>query len=552
MELRKWQQECVDDYVECGLPQNYLISATPGAGKTAVAMSIATLLFEQDRIDRVVTISPTLPVRDNWVQIASRFGIELRPNDLDWNVALDGDACTYASLLGDYRLKLLSAGRGLRTLYIADEVHHAALEGWNGSGNQWGNATTQVVDGANNYRLGLTGTPWRERGAGHLPFISYTQDGSDVVAEPDFPYSYAEAIRDGVCRTVEFKTFGATLEPLSRHSRDELIRAGEDVSDERASELLGAMFDWRNNPLWLREIIKASDAVLTAKRFVYPSAGALLVARDIEMARACAKLIQDITGHNPVLVTSQEDQAHQQLRRFAESNDRWLVAVGMVSEGVDIPRLMVGVYATNRTTMLSFRQITGRFIRKTGDDGDQAATIFIPADHRLAAHAAEIEQEVSLGGEMYEQVERQRLELGESASTSAELQLMLVDAYEENTIFRGDELTGYIDQARAACKETGIPETYVPNLARYLSAKQPAAAVRTLDRPARVIPEAERHKRLRSQVSKAANGVALRLGVPYQEFHTQLAAQYGGWREDLSNETLEQMLADLRNPELWS
>ena len=50
-------------------------------------------------------------------------------------------------------------------------------------------------------------------------------------------------------------------------------------------------------------------------------------------------------------------------RRFADGDAPWIVAVRMVSEGVDIPRLRVGVYATNTVTELFFRQAVGRLVR---------------------------------------------------------------------------------------------------------------------------------------------------------------------------------------------
>ena len=62
----------------------------------------------------------------------------------------------------------------------------------------------------------------------------------------------------------------------------------------------------------------------------------------------------------------------------------------MVSEGVDIPRLRVGVYATTTTTDLFFRQAVGRFVRWEAGVRDQRAWLYIPDDLRLRVRAAEI------------------------------------------------------------------------------------------------------------------------------------------------------------------
>jgi len=65
----------------------------------------------------------------------------------------------------------------------------------------------------------------------------------------------------------------------------------------------------------------------------------------------------------------------------------------MVSEGVDIPRLRVGVYATAARTELFFRQVVGRFIRTTPGPRRQMSYLLMPADPRLKALAHEIELE---------------------------------------------------------------------------------------------------------------------------------------------------------------
>lgn len=68
-----------------------------------------------------------------------------------------------------------------------------------------------------------------------------------------------------------------------------------------------------------------------------------------------------------------------------------MVAVRMVSEGVDIPRLCVGVYATSTSTPLFFAQAIGRFVRarKRGE----TASVFLPSVPTLMGHASEMEEE---------------------------------------------------------------------------------------------------------------------------------------------------------------
>jgi superfamily II DNA or RNA helicase len=65
----------------------------------------------------------------------------------------------------------------------------------------------------------------------------------------------------------------------------------------------------------------------------------------------------------------------------------------MVSEGVDIPRLRVGVYATTTSTELFFRQAVGRLVRWTRGVPRQRAWLFIPDDPRLRRHAAGVAEQ---------------------------------------------------------------------------------------------------------------------------------------------------------------
>ncbi len=79
---------------------------------------------------------------------------------------------------------------------------------------------------------------------------------------------------------------------------------------------------------------------------------------------------------------------------FRGSREPWIVAVNMVSEGVDIPRLRVGVYATAAKTPMIFRQIVGRFVRTIPGQMPEASWVYLPADPVLRGHAAEVESEL--------------------------------------------------------------------------------------------------------------------------------------------------------------
>jgi hypothetical protein len=95
-------------------------------------------------------------------------------------------------------------------------------------------------------------------------------------------------------------------------------------------------------------------------------------------------------GVAPVVVVSEDAEASSRIAAFTRGTEPWLVAVRMVSEGVDIPRLRVGVFATTTTTELFFRQAVGRLVRWTRGLGAQPSYMFIPGDGRLLGHALQI------------------------------------------------------------------------------------------------------------------------------------------------------------------
>jgi superfamily II DNA or RNA helicase len=118
-----------------------------------------------------------------------------------------------------------------------------------------------------------------------------------------------------------------------------------------------------------------------------------VIATDQEHARGIATLLRIRFGTSARVVTSDDPNASAGIASFAASSDPWLVAVRMVSEGVDIPRLRVGVYATTTSTELFFRQAVGRFVRWTRGVPRQRAWLFIPDDPRLRSHAARVAEQ---------------------------------------------------------------------------------------------------------------------------------------------------------------
>ena len=383
--LRDWQRRALD-LMESWSGGPFLIAAAPGAGKTRPALEVARDLYRGGQIDRVAVVCPTSPLTRQWAAAAARAGLQLLPDapELRTSRDYDGVAVTYA------RVASVAATYGRqcteRTLVILDEAHHL------GDDLAWGQGFVTAFGRAGRWLL-LSGTPFRTDDAA-IPGIRYDGDG---VAIPDLTYSYAQAIRDRVCRKVVFVPYDGTLQ---WQSGDEVIESSFDeivASRERGRRFRTAIST--ELPDGLPRILRnANDKLVELRADGHRDAGGLVVAADGEHARAIARVMKEITGRQPVVVLHKEPRAHVKLDRFRDGREPWIVAVNMVSEGVDIPRLRVGVYATVAKTPLIFRQIIGRFVRVTNTGGaEQKSWLYLPGDPYLRSLAATVEDEVRHG-----------------------------------------------------------------------------------------------------------------------------------------------------------
>ena len=362
---------------------SFLASATPAAGKTTFGLHIAHRMLSAKFVSRVVVAGPTTHICRQWAADAGRYGIDLEPNrpnsDGPESADFHGVAVTYQTIAAGPDTHRLAAGRR-PTLLIADEPHHM------GDLAAWGLQTRKAFDGAR-FRLLLSGTPFRSDNSA-IPWVTYDEDG---LSRADYAYGYPQALVDRVCRPITFLPYDGEMEWLS----DGRLRSADfDLvlpAVESARRLRTAL-----NPEgeWMGEVLRDGDARLSEVRADgHPDAGGLVIASDQDHARAIAARLASISGERPELVMSDEPDASRRIADFASSDRRWLVSVLMVSEGVDIPRLRVGVYATAARTELFFRQVVGRFIRTTPRPRRQMSYLLMPADPRLKALAHEIELE---------------------------------------------------------------------------------------------------------------------------------------------------------------
>lgn len=384
--LRQWQQEALAQYIEAN-PKDYLVTATPGAGKTTFALTLALHLMSKRAIDRVVVVVPTDHLRTQWADAASAVALVLDPKlaNADGPVRADtsGYITTYAQVASHPMLHRARA-TAKRTLVILDEIHHA------GDSLSWGDAVQNAFSEAQR-RLCLTGTPFRTKPEERIPFVQYAAPSSDeIMSVADYTYGYREALADAVVRPVVFAAYSGTSRWMNS-AGDVMSASLSDAGTKRREETA-----WRTalNPegKWIPHVIAAADRRLSDVRDSgMPDAAALMLATDQETARAYAKLVKKITGHTPVLVLSDDPKSSKKIEEFNRSQDRWMVAVRQVSEGVDIVRLNVCVWTTSYRTPLFFAQAVGRVVRAR--NSRETATVFIPAVRPLLALAAELEEQ---------------------------------------------------------------------------------------------------------------------------------------------------------------
>jgi len=380
--LRSWQQQALRAFV-ANQTSSFLTVACPGAGKTSFAL-VAARQWCAGQPRPFVVVVPTQHLKKQWADAALRFGFHLDPawSASNGNPAVDmhGVVVTYAQAASS-SAELAAYSRD--GIVVLDEVHHAA------SDRSWGDGIERAFHGAAT-RLLLSGTPFRTDDS-PIPFVRYSW-GDYGDAQPDYEYGYGEALRDGgVVRPVYFPRFDGHMEWINTDGTQ--IEAT--FEDEIASSEWGARLRTALSPdgEWIRTVLDQAHARLTQIRHDHPNAGGLIIATDHDHARAITDLLERRHGVTARIALSDDPRASDVIDGFAKSDDQWVVAVRMISEGVDIPRLRVAVFASTTTTAMFFRQAVGRIARWTTGIRDQKAYMYLPDDLRLRSHAVNIAEQ---------------------------------------------------------------------------------------------------------------------------------------------------------------
>jgi len=379
VKLRPWQVRALDRFSASGT--DFLAVATPGAGKTTFALAAALADLAADPTRRLIVVAPTAHLKLQWAQAAAGLGLHLDP---DWSSTASGLPADMHGVVVTYQ-QVATAAIALRRLsggafVVLDEIHHAGDE------RAWGDSLRVAFEPAGR-RLSLSGTPFRSDTVA-IPFLRYVDDA----AEPDFEYGYGDALAEG--RVVRPVFFPRTDGRMEWTAPDGLMRSAtfaDRLDRTSSSQRLRTALSLQGE--WLPSVIASAHERLLDLRRTQADAGGLVIATDQEHARGIAGLIRDRHGVKAAVAVSEDPEASERIARFAAGESHWLVAVRMVSEGVDIPRLRVGVYATTTTTELFFRQAVGRFVRWRPGLRRQQAYVFLPDDHRLRQWAIQITEQ---------------------------------------------------------------------------------------------------------------------------------------------------------------
>ncbi|QOR72625.1 DEAD/DEAH box helicase [Ruania alkalisoli] len=558
--LRAWQAAALESYLERN-PRDFLAVATPGAGKTTFALRVATELLEQRVVQRVTVVAPTEHLKTQWADAAGRVGIRIDPNFRNaqgrHGSAYDGVALTYAQVAANPNLHRARTDAA-RTLVILDEVHHA------GDALSWGDAIREAFDSATR-RLSLTGTPFRSD-TSPIPFITYEPDADGIRrSRADHTYGYGDALADHVVRPVIFLSYSGQMRWRTKAGDEVSARLGEPLTRDLIGQAWRTALDPEGE--WIPSVLMAADRRLTEVRRHVPDAGGLVIATDQTKARAYAAHLQRITGSAPVVVLSDDSDASRRIEEYAQGDQRWMVAVRMVSEGVDVPRLAVGVYATSTATPLFFAQAVGRFVRarKRGE----TASIFLPSVPILLALANEMETErdhaldrKSVGDEAVEIFAAEDAELAaanKEEKASEDLMLPGFEALEaqasfDKVLFDGGEFGMGAELGSEEEQDfLGIPglldADQVTTLLRSRQADHVAARrQRGVAEPApvddhRVVAE------LRKELNQLVKAWARRSGTPHGVVHTRLREHSGGG--DVATASAEHLRTRIAKVRRW-
>jgi len=381
MKLRNWQSECINSAIQkYTYNKHFLALATPGAGKTIMAAALAKHLYDQNEIDLVLCFSPSIIVACDFSS-ALRKAFDMY---FDGNIGSLGNSFTYQSL-SSLNNEVWRLFERFRVFVIFDEIHHCA--GSNSeNANSWGEPIISKIKENATYTIALTGTPWRSDA---LPIVLADYCDKSGKIQCDYIYGLNKAIKDNVCRTP--RIIALDNNKISVIEDDETNCYTSFITLLSNSTVTYSTIV--TNEIVIKQLLNKADKKLNQLRSVNNNAGGLIVASSITHAIQIKIILNNYIGADATVITSNEKEPSNLIKAFSNNSDKWVISVGMISEGTNIPRLQVCCYLSNIKTEMYFRQVLGRVLRITHSH-NQEAILFMPAAPELIEYAYRLSEDI--------------------------------------------------------------------------------------------------------------------------------------------------------------
>jgi superfamily II DNA or RNA helicase len=382
MKLRQWQAECIN----LALTQyqngtnHFLALATPGAGKTLMASELADQLLKNDMVDLIICFSPSSIVSQDFSE-----SLQLKTQErFDGLIGARGRSLTYQNL--QYLdVNFWQLFERYRVFVIFDEIHHCAGSNIDNA-NAWGEQIILNIQDKARYTLALTGTPWRSDAA-PIVLSNYIYPSNKISC--DYVYGLSEAITDDVCRVPQIIAIDNNNISVVDDVETKTFRSFKSLLMESVVPYQEII----ENEAVIKYVISSAQKKLNWIRTLNSDAAGLIVASSVEHARQISTLMKACFNEDSVVVTYRESEPTSIIKHFRYARSKWIISVGMISEGTNIPRLQVCCHLTNIKTEMHFRQILGRILRMTGSK-NQEAVMYMPAEPKLLEYAYRVKQDV--------------------------------------------------------------------------------------------------------------------------------------------------------------
>ncbi len=382
MKLRQWQTDCINLAIQQYLKGNhhFLTLATPGAGKTLMASELADQLLKNNLVDLIICFSPSSIVSQDFTE-----SLQLKIKErFDGLMGARGRSLTYQNL--QYLdISFWQLFDKYRVFVIFDEIHHCAGSNLDNA-NAWGEKIILNIQDKAKFTLALTGTPWRSDAA-PIVLSNYMHPSNKISC--DYVYGLTEAIQEHVCR----------IPQIIAVDNNNISVVGDDetkIFNSFTCLLSQSIIPYQDiieSEAVIKYLISSAQKKLKSIRTKNPDAAGLIVASSVEHAKQISKLMRSCYNEDPVVVTYRESEPTSIIQQFRQAQTKWIISVGMISEGTNIPRLQVCCHLTNIKTEMHFRQILGRILRMTNSN-NQDAIMYMPAEPKLLQYAYRVKQDV--------------------------------------------------------------------------------------------------------------------------------------------------------------